>query len=206
MPSSSVSSQPRDQTQVSHTAGRIFIIWDTREGPRTCYILLSFCGTFDFSHQHLIAFGIWVFCPLQFNSFQFTQSCLTLCSPMDCSMPGFPIHHQLQEPAQIHVHWISDPIQPSCPLLFPSPPGFYLALPQGLFQWVSSSQQVAKVLEYQLQHQSCPWILRTDFLWIDWLDHLAVQGTLKSLLQHHSVKKLILWNSAFFISNSHIRI
>ena len=136
---------------------------------------------------------------------------ISVHSVMSDSMQSHGLQHarlpyQLQEPAQIHVHWISDPIQPSCPLLFPSPPGFYLALPQGLFQWVSSSQQVAKVLEYQLQHQSCPWILRTDFLWIDWLDHLAVQGTLKSLLQHHSVKKLILWNSAFFISNSHIRI
>ena len=68
-----------------------------------------------------------------------------------------------------------------------------------LFQWVSSSHQVAKVLEFQLQHQSFQWIPRTDLLWMDWLDLLAVQTTLKSLLQHHSSKASILWYSAFFI-------
>ena len=68
-----------------------------------------------------------------------------------------------------------------------------------LFKWVSSSHHVAKVLEFQLQHQSFQWIFRTDFFRIDWLDLLAVQGTLKSLLQHHSSKPSILWCSAFFI-------
>ena len=82
------------------------------------------------------------------------QLCLTLCDPMDCSMPGLPVHHQLPELAQTHVHRVGDAIQPFHPLLSPSPPSFSLSQHQGLFQGVSSSHQVAKVLEFQLQHQS----------------------------------------------------
>ena len=82
----------------------------------------------------------------------------------------------------------------------PYPPALNLSQHQGLFKWVSSSShQVAKILEFQLQHQSFQWIFRTDFLRIDWFDLLAVQGTLKSLLQHHISKASILWHSAFFI-------
>ena len=92
------------------------------------------------------------------------QSCLTLFDPMDCSRPGFPVLHQLPELAQIHVHRVSDNIQSSHPLLSPSPPAFFLSQHQGLFQWVSSSHQVAKVLELQLQHQSFQWIFRVDSL------------------------------------------
>ena len=92
------------------------------------------------------------------------QSCLTLWNPMDCSMPGFPVHHQLRELTPTHVHQISDAIQPSFSLLAPSPPAFNLYQHQGLFQWVSSLHQVAKVLEFQLQHQSSQSIFRTDFL------------------------------------------
>ena len=87
-----------------------------------------------------------------------------LCDPVDCSMPGFPVHHQLPELVQTHVHQVSDAIQPSRPLLSPSLPIFHLSQRQGLFQWVSSSHQVAKVLEFQLRHQSFQWIFRTDFL------------------------------------------
>ena len=81
---------------------------------------------------------------VQFSSV--TQSCLTLCDPMDCSTPGFPVHHQLLEPTQTHVHWVGDAIQLSHALSSPSPPAFNLFQRQGLFQWVSSSCQVAKVL------------------------------------------------------------
>ena len=81
------------------------------------------------------------------------QSCPTLCDPMDCSTPGLPVHHQLPEFTQTHVHWLSDTLQPSHPLSCPSPPAFNLSQHQGLFQWVSSSHQVAKVSEFQLQHQ-----------------------------------------------------
>ena len=87
---------------------------------------------------------------------------------MDGSMPGLPVHHQLPELAQTHVHWVGDVIQPFHPLSPPSPPAFNLSQHQGLFQWVTSSCQVAKILELQLQHQSFQWIFRTDFLW-DWL-------------------------------------
>ena len=90
-----------------------------------------------------------------------TQSCPTLCNPMDCSTPGFPVLHHLSEFA--HVHWVSDAIQQSCPLSSPSPPTFNPSQHQGLFQWAGSSHQVAKVLELQLQHQSFQWILRIDF-------------------------------------------
>ena len=118
---------------------------------------------------------------------------------MNCSTPGLPVYHQLLEPTQTHVHWVSDAIQQSYPLLSPSPPGYHLSHHQGNFRWVSSSHQVAKVLEFQLQLQSIQWILRIDFIRIDWLDLFAVQGTLKSLLQHLSSKASILWHSAFFI-------
>ena len=116
---------------------------------------------------------------------------------MDCSTAGFPVHHQLLNPTQTHVHWVGD-IQPSHPLSSPSPPTFSLSHHQSLFKGVSSLHQVAQVLEFQLQHQSFQWIFRTDFT-IKWLDLLAVQGTLKSLLQHHSSKASIHQHSAFFI-------
>ena len=83
---------------------------------------------------------------------------------MDCSTPGFPVHHQLLEFTQTHVHWVGDAIQSSHPLSSPSPPTFNLSQHQGLFQGISSSHQVAKGLEFQLQHQSFQWVFRTDFL------------------------------------------
>ena len=93
-----------------------------------------------------------------------TKSCLTLCNPMGCSMPSFPVLHHLLELAQTHVHWVGDAIQPSYPLSSPSPPAFNLSHHQGLFQWVGSFHQVVKILELQLQHQSFQWIIRADFL------------------------------------------
>ena len=88
----------------------------------------------------------------QFSSV--TQSCLTLCDPMNCSTPGLLVHHQFPKFTQTHVHWFGDAIQPSHPLSSPSPPVLNLSQHQGLFKWVSSLYQVAKVLEFQLQHQS----------------------------------------------------
>ena len=82
------------------------------------------------------------------------QSFLTLCNPMDCSIPAFPVHHKLLESTQTHIYRIGDAILPSHPLSSPSPPAFNLSQHQGLFQWVSSLHQVAKVLEFQLHHQS----------------------------------------------------
>ena len=137
--------------------------------------------------NYLPCISIWC---IQFSSV--AQSCLTLCDPMNRSTPGLPVHHQLLESTQTHVHWVCVAIQPSHPLLSPSPPALNLFQHHGLFRWVCSSHQVAKVLELQLQHQSFQWIFRTD------LDLLAMQGTLKSVLQHHSSKASILQHSAFF--------
>ena len=92
-----------------------------------------------------------------------TQLCLIICDPMDCSTPGFCVFHYFLEFAQIRVHWI-DAIQPSHSLLLPSSLAFNLSQHQGLFQWVCSSHQVAKVLELQLQRQSFQWVFRVDFL------------------------------------------
>ena len=127
-----------------------------------------------------------------------------LCNPLDCSTPVFPVFHHLLELAQTHIRQVGDAIQPSHPLSSPSHPAFNLSQHQGLFQWIGSSREVAKVLEFQLQ-----WILKkkstsneySGFISfrMDWLDLLAVQGTLKSLLQHHNLKALIFRCSAFFI-------
>ena len=137
----------------------------------------------------------------QFSSV--TQSCLTLYDPMDCSMPGFPVHHQLPEFTQTHVHWVSDAIQPSHPLSSPSPPAFNLSQHQSLFQWVSSSHQMAKVLE--LQHQSFQINIQDWFpLGLTALISLQSKG-LSSLLQHHSSKASILPYSTFFrVELSHL--
>ena len=115
--------------------------------------------------------GIWtVQVQLYRNFFQqwmpllFSQSYLTPWDPMDGSMPGFPVLHYLPEFVQTHDCWVDDAIQPSHPLLSPSPPALSLSQHQSLFQWVSSSHQVAKVLELQLQHQSFQWIFMVDFL------------------------------------------
>ena len=93
-----------------------------------------------------------------------TQLCLILCDPTSCSTPGLPVRRQLPEFTQTHVHWVGECIQPSHPLSAPSPHAFNLSQHQGLFKWVSSSHQLAKVLEFQLQYQSFQWIFRTDFL------------------------------------------
>ena len=127
---------------------------------------------------------------IQFSSL--AQSCPTLWDPMDCSMPGLPVHHQLPELAQTQVHQAGDAIQPSHPVLSPSPPAFNLFQHQGLFQGQSIrsfSFSISPSSEYS----------GLIFFRMDWLDLLTVQGTLKSLLQHRSSKALILQHSAFFI-------
>ena len=99
------------------------------------------------------------------DSVQFSHSVMSNSfDPIDCSMPGLPVHHQLLEFTQTHFHWVGDAIQPSHPLSSPSLPVLSLSQHQGLFKWVSSLHQVVKVLEFQLQHQSFQWIFRTDFL------------------------------------------
>ena len=119
---------------------------------------------------------------------------------MECSTPCLPVQHQFPEFTQTHVHWVGDAIQPpSHPLSSPSPLTFNLSQHQGLFKWVSSLHQVAKVLEFQLQHQSFQCTPGLISFRLDWLDLLAVQGTLKSLCQYHSSKASLLQCSAFFM-------
>ena len=114
-----------------------------------------------------------------------------LCNPMDCSMPGFPVHHQRPELIQTHVHWVGDAIQPSHSLSSPSPPTFDLCQHQGLFQWISSSHLWLKYWSFSFSispsnEYSGPISFRT--YWLDLLARRSNQGTLKSLLQHHSSK------------------
>ena len=129
-----------------------------------------------------------------------TQLCLTLCDPMDCSSPGLPVHHQLQEFTQTHVQWVGDAIQTSHPLSSASPPALNLSQHQVFsnesalhIRWpkywsfsfnISPSNEYSGLISFRM----------------DWLDLLAVQGTLKSLLQHHSSKASVLQHSAFFIA------
>ena len=122
-----------------------------------------------------------------------TQSCPTLWEPMDCSTPGFPVHQQLPELAQTHVHWIGNDIQPSHPLLSPFPPAFNLCQHQGFFKWIGSLHQVAKVIGASAS--ILPMNIQ-DWFPLGLTGLISLQkGILKSLLQHHSLKASILWCS-----------
>ena len=132
------------------------------------------------------------------------QSCLTLCNPMNCSMPGLPVHHQLLELTQTHVHQVGDAIQPSHPLSSPSPPAPNPCQHQSLFQWVKlfawggQSTGVSASASVLQEH---PGLISFR---MHWLDLLAVQGTLKSLLQHHSSKASVFSAQPSLWCNSHI--
>ena len=185
MLSSRGSSQPSDWTQVSHIAGRFFTVWATRKASFThgsIYMSMLFSQFVPPAPSslcaHICSLHLSLY-PCSANRFicaifsystyissfsSVAQSCTILCNLMDCSMPGFPVHHHLLETAQTHAHQIGNAIQPSHTLSSPSSLAFNLSQHQGLFQWVSSSNQEAKVLEFQLQHQFFQWIFRTDFL------------------------------------------
>ena len=107
--------------------------------------------------------SVWAFPHSQLSSV--AQSCPTLCEPMNRSTPGLPVHHQHPEFTQTHVHPVGDATQQSHPLLSPSPPALNHSQNQSLFQLVNSLHEVAKVLEFLLQHQSFQWIFRTGLLW-----------------------------------------
>ena len=175
---------------VGHTK-LIFIIWFFFADGSLDFLLGKknvLCVFFNFTINKvhtLILFGLWFRWECGYRNFllkglahssalnkyqlcfQFSsaaQSCPTPCNPMDCSSPGLLVHHQLLEFAQTHVHWVGDVIQPSHPLSSPSLPALNLSQHQGLFKWVSSLHQMAKILEFQLQHQSFQWTRRTDLL------------------------------------------
>ena len=170
---------------------------------------LMYCWIFLFCHNFQSSFPISCWekhveisnCNNQFSSV--TQSSPTLCNPMNHSTSGLPVHHQLLEFTQTHVHCVGDAIQPSH-LLSSHSPALILSQHQGLFKWVSSLHQVVKVLSFSFKvspSNEHPGLISFR---MDWLDLLAVQGTLKSLLQHHSSKASVLRCSTFLWSNSHI--
>ena len=117
---------------------------------------------------------------------------------MGCSRLGFPVLYYLLEFTQTHLHWVDDAIQPPHPLSSPSPPACNVSQHQGLFQWVSSLHQVANALQLQLSISASNEQSVLISFRIDWFDFLAIQGILKSLLQHYRSKTSILWHSAFF--------
>ena len=151
--------------------------------------------------------NFWKIASLSLDYFQFssvTQSCKTLCNPMNRSTPGLPVHHQPPEFTQTHVHRVGDAIQPSHPLLSPSPPAPNPSQQQSLFQWVNSSHEVAKVLEFQPQHHSFQWTPRTGLLgWTGWI---SVQSKgLSRVFSNTTVQKHQFFGAQLSSqSNSHI--
>ena len=134
-----------------------------------------------------------------FNSVQLLSHVWLFANSMKHSTPGLPVHHQLPESTQTHVHWVGDAIQPSHPLSSSSPPAPKPSQHQSLFQWVSSLHQVAKYWSFSFNispSNEHPGLISFR---MDWLDRLAVQETLKSLFQHHNSKASILLYSAFYI-------
>ena len=139
---------------------------------------------------------------VQFSSV--TQSCLTLCDPMNRSTPGLPVHHQLPEFTQTRIHRVSDAIQPSHPRSSPSSPAPNPSQHQSLFSESTLRMRWPKYWSFSFSIIPCKEIPGLISFRMDWLDLLAVQGTPKSLLEHHSSKALILRCSAFFTVNTHI--
>ena len=173
-----------------------------------CSFITYFKLTFEHSQNLKVCFFHFYVQKLSFWSGWETQSSVqfslaahsypTLCDSKDSSTPGFPDHHQLPELAQTHVHWVSDAIQPSYPLLSPSPPDFSLSQHQGLFQCVSSRFRWPKYWSFSFSISASNEYSGLISLRIDWFDLLAVQGTSPGPLNHSS-KASILQHSAFFI-------
>ena len=136
--------------------------------------------------------------PSSSSSSSVPQSCPTLCDPMNHSMPGLPVHHQLLEFTQTHVHWVGDAIQPSH-ILSSLSPVFNLSQHHSPFSWVGSSNKWPKYWCFSFSISPSNEYLGLISFRMDWLDLVAVQSTLKSLLQHHSSKASILQHSTFFI-------
>ena len=132
-----------------------------------------------------------------------TQLCMTLCNPMLCSILGFPVLHHLLEFSQTHLHWVGDAIQPSHPLSFPSPPAFNLSQLRAFSNESVLHIRWPKCWSFSFSispSNECSGLISIR---MDWLDLLAVKGTLKSLLQHHSSKVSVFWCSAFFMEHDY---
>ena len=172
--------------------------WDREESNTTEH-------THTHTHTHLpwmelkiMSLNVWKMrknFKSQFSSV--AQSCPTCCKPMNCSTPGLPVHHQLPEFTQTHVHRVGDAIQPSHPLSSPST--FNLSQHQGVFKWVSFCIRWPKFWSFSFSISPSNEYSELISFRMNWLDLIAVQGTLKSLLQHHSSKASILQRSAFFL-------
>ena len=162
-----------------------------------CYWIFHIHLFFTDWWAYTLGFNLTQILPFSQPVISVTQLCPSLCDPMDCSMPDLPVYFQLQEFIQTHVHWVSDAIPPSHLLSF-SPPTFNLSQHQGLCQWFSFLHQITKVLKLCFSISPSNEYSGLISFRIDWLDLLSVQGTCKSLLQHHSLKTSILWCSAFF--------
>ena len=145
---------------------------------------------------------------IQYINISVKFSCSVMSSSfdlIDCSMPGFPVHHQLREPTQTHVHYVGDAIKLSHPLLSPFPPAFNLSQHQGVFQWVRFLHiRCLKYWSFSFSISPSNEYSGLSFFRMDWLDLLTVQGTLKSLLQHHSSKHQFFRSQFSLWSNSHI--
>ena len=134
----------------------------------------------------------------QFSSV--AQSCPILCNPMDCSTPGLPVHHQLPEFTQTHVHWIGDAIQPSHPLLSPSPPAFNLSQCQGLFQWVSSLHQVVRVLGVSASALVLPVNIQ-DWFPLGWTGWISLQSKgFSGVFSNNTLQKNQFFSLSFLYS------
>ena len=150
----------------------------------------------------IVVFAYFLSHSIQFSSV--TQSCPTPCDPMNRSTPGLPVHHQLPRSTQIHVHRVGNAIQPSHSLSSPSPPALNLSQHQGLFQWVNSSYQVAKYWSFSFNISPSNEHPELISFRMDWLDLLAVQGTLR-VLSNTTVQKHQVFGAQLSLeSNSHI--
>ena len=195
----------------THVETYVILVPPPEIEPRPCALevqSLSHCITMQVPTPHLLfPFIYWWICGL-FLCLQFSsvaQSCPTLCDPMNRSMPGLPVHHQLTEPTQTHVHWVGDTIQPSHPLSSSSPPALTLCQHQGLFKWVSSSHQVAKGLEFQLQHHSFQCNTQ-DWSPLGWTGWISLQSKgLSKVFSNNTVQKQQFFSAQLSSqSNSHI--
>ena len=186
------SSGPRDQTWVSCIAGRCFTIWATREA-----IYIYIC-IYMYMYMYM-----YVYTSVQFSSV--AQPCLTLCDPMNRSTPGLPVHHQLPESTQTHVHWVNDAIKPSHPLSSPSLPALNPSQHQDLFQWVGSLHQVAKVLGVSASTSVLP-MNTQDWSPLGWTGWISLQSKgLSRIFSNTTVQKHQFFGAQpSSQSNSHI--